>query len=221
MQRPLSGGRVSVRPGPFARLRSRTHRQLAAPDAVTRIVVTGGESTGKTTLARQLAEALGAPWVPEFSREYAERIGRPLAAGDVEPIARGQMAAVDAAVMALRQRAAGEAAPLLLVLDTDLVSTTVYADHYYGATPAWIMDAARERCADLYLLCAPDLPWEPDGVRDRPSARAEIHARFAERLRALGATVLPVSGAGESRLAVALAAVRGWRAAAIRRAAPR
>ena len=63
-----------------------------------RIVVTGSESTGKTTLARQLAERLGARWVPEQSREYAARVGRPLTAGDVEAIANEQIAAEDAAI---------------------------------------------------------------------------------------------------------------------------
>lgn len=208
-------------PRPFTPIRSRTYQHPPPPDAVSRIVVTGGECTGKTTLAGLLGDALGAPWVPEFARAYAAGVGRPLGASDVEAIARGQVAAEDAAVLALRQQPADAASPRLLVLDTDLVSTTVYADHYYGATPAWVMQAARERRADLYLLCAPDLPWESDGVRDLPSARAEIHARFAERLRAIGATVLPVYGSKESRVAVAMAAVRAWRGAAARRAARR
>lgn len=167
-----------------------------------RVVVTGPECTGKTTLAEALAGAIGAPWVPEASRAYAGRValeGRALTAGDVEPIARAQVAAEDAAL-------AG--APPVVVLDTDLLSTVAYADHYYGRHVPWIDGAARERRGDLYLLCAPDIPWEPDGVRDRPVARDEMFALFQRVLRRFGATVAEVRGLGPARLDAALAAVR-------------
>jgi hypothetical protein len=39
-------------------------------DGLRRVVVYGPESTGKTTLARQLAEHFGAAWVPEYARAY-------------------------------------------------------------------------------------------------------------------------------------------------------
>jgi len=104
-----------------------------------RIVVTGSESTGKTTLARTLALELRAPWVPEFARDYAAARGGVLSAADVEPIARGQVAREDAAMAALGDRG-------VLVLDTDLVSTTVYAEHYYGRCPAWIALVPRAYC---------------------------------------------------------------------------
>ena len=94
--------------------------------------------------------------MPEFARVYVDEktatTGLPVDETDVEPIARGQIAAED--------RGAAEARGLL-VLDTDLVSTTVYARHYYGSCPAWIEQAARDRRADLYLLCDIDVPWIP------------------------------------------------------------
>ncbi|MBI1810179.1 MAG: ATP-binding protein, partial [Gemmatimonadetes bacterium] len=130
-----------------------------------RLVVTGPESTGKTTLAGALAAQFGAPCLPEAARGYAEARraeGRALTADDAEPIARAAIAAEDAALAA---------APPLLVLDTDLVSTVVYTRHYYGGAPAWMEDEARGRRGHLYLLCDVDLPWTPDGVRDRPVAR--------------------------------------------------
>ncbi|MBL8958581.1 MAG: ATP-binding protein [Gemmatimonadetes bacterium] len=170
-----------------------------------RIVVTGSECTGKSTLARQLAAWLKVPSLPEAARAVAEALPRPLTADDVGTIASRHMAQEDTLVQRAR--------PALVVLDTDLVSTVVYAHHYYGACDAWITEEAVARRADLYLWCAPDLPWQADGVRDRPAARAELHSAFGERLHAMGARVLPVDGVGPLRLQRAMAAVRGWRAA--------
>src|SRR5690349_22700276 len=113
-----------------------------------RIVVSGSESTGKTTLARDLAAWLGTAWVPEHSREYAEAKGAPLDVTDVEAIARGTLAAETAV--------AAQARGGVLVLDTDLASTLVYARHYYDFRPAWVEAEWRARPPALYLLCHPD-----------------------------------------------------------------
>jgi len=171
-----------------------------------RIVVTGSESTGKTSLAAELAARLGVPWVPEYARTYAESKGGLLLADDVDPIARGQIAREEDTISAASEDLS------LIVLDTDLVSTVVYGRHYYGDTPEWIVTEARRRLGDLYLLTDIDLSWTPDTVRDRPHDRAEVHARFELTLRHLGALWVPVHGAGPHRLDRAVAAVRGWRA---------
>lgn len=167
-----------------------------------RVVVTGSECTGKTTLAGDLARQFGTVCVAEYAREYLDRkvatAGLPLDERDVEPIARGQIAAED--------RGAATAKGLL-VLDTDLVSTTVYARHYYGACPAWIDQAARDRRGDLYLLCDIDVPWVADSVRDRPHHREHIHALFVEALNTLGAPYVLIRGSWAARLTTAVAAV--------------
>lgn len=173
-----------------------------------RVVVTGSECTGKTSLARTLAERLDAPWAPEFARAHLDAKGAPLDAADVEPIARGQVAGEDAAEAAARE---------LLVLDTDLLSTAVYARHYYGSCPAWIEEAARARRGDLYLLCAPDLPWVADGQRDRGGLREEMHRLFARALERLGAPVAVVSGEGAAREEAAVRAVHLARSGGLRR----
>ena len=56
---------------------------------LTRIVLTGSESVGKTTLGAQLAARYGVACVPEFAREYAAARGAPLGLHDYEPIAAG------------------------------------------------------------------------------------------------------------------------------------
>ncbi|HET7186676.1 MAG TPA: ATP-binding protein [Gemmatimonadaceae bacterium] len=168
---------------------------------IQRICVTGPESTGKTTLARQLAELTRAEWIPEASRLYAERVDRELLASDVSPIAREHLALADPA--AERARAGGGS----LVLDTDLVSTVLYARHYYNFVPPWIERAEHARRADLYLLCDVDVPWVADGVRDRPSDREAMFDRFRRALARRRANVIVVRGDWDARWALARDAV--------------
>lgn len=165
-----------------------------------RVVVTGSECTGKTTLAREIAARLGSPCIEEASRAYAEARGGVLSAADVEPIAREQISA----------QAQAQTNSRTIVCDTDLVSTMVYAREYYGSCPVWIEAACGENRGDLYLLCAPDIPWVADGVRDRPStvARAEMHEAFARALRELGVRVVLIEGSGNLRIERTMAAVR-------------
>jgi NadR type nicotinamide-nucleotide adenylyltransferase len=167
-------------------------------EKIARVVLTGSESTGKTELARALAAHYGTVWAGEYVRDYLDAKGSALGAEDVEAIARGQMAREDDAAA----RAAG-----LVILDTDLLSTVIYACHYYGSCPEWIERAARERRADLYLLLDVDAPWTPDPQRDRGGRRAEMHALFRDALEAAGARVVVIRGGWEERKARAIEAI--------------
>ena len=136
-----------------------------------KVVLTGSESTGKTELAHRLGDHFGAPVAEEYVRDYAAERGGTLGFEDHGPIARGQIAAEDGAVAAAKD---------LVVLDTDLVSTVVYCEHYFGHCPAWIEKEARARAGDLYLLLKPDIPWVADSVRDRGHRREEMQLRFVD-----------------------------------------
>ena len=124
--------------------------------------VDGTSRESLAALAERAARELGVTWIREYAREYVERRGNDLTAADVEPIAKGQIANLDRATGAL------------ILLDTDLISTVVYARHYYGSCPAWIEDEARRRRADLYLLLDTDVAWQPDPARDAGGAAREV-----------------------------------------------
>ena len=163
-----------------------------------RICLTGPESTGKSELAAILSREFGAPVSPEYAREYVERHGNDLSEADVEPIARGELANLD--------RVTGD----LVLLDTDLLSTVVYARHYYGACPAWIEAEARRRLADLYLLMDTDVEWQADPARDNSGdEREDLFDAFRAALEEFGARWVVISGTGEARTAAALAALDG------------
>jgi nicotinamide riboside kinase len=127
--------------------------------------------------------------------------GHRITFADHGPIARGQMALEDQHIDIARSRNG------IVVQDTDLLSTVVYCDHYFGACPAWIAELARERRPDLYLLCGIDVPWIADGIRDRGHMREEMHDLFRTAVRESGAPWTPVEGTWSSRWDIATKAV--------------
>jgi NadR type nicotinamide-nucleotide adenylyltransferase len=153
---------------------------------VCRVCLTGAESTGKSALAQELARHFSAPWVPEYSRQYATLMNRELSFIDVSPIAKGQIE--------LEDRTA-ESARDLLILDTDLLSTIVYSRHHFGACPEWIERLAKKRRADLYLLF------------DTGDARNELHDDFVRVLDQFGANYELIAGSWEERWRRAVEAI--------------
>jgi NadR type nicotinamide-nucleotide adenylyltransferase len=176
-----------------------------------RIVLTGSESTGKTTLAAALAEHYGAELVPEFVREFAARKGAPIAFDDHGAIARGQMALEDEHIARART---------MIIQDTDLLSTVVYCAHYFDRCPPWIEEAAASRRPDLYLLCDIDIPWVVDGIRDREHARDEIQALFRAALRASEVPVMVIHGTCDERFRRAVDAIDAIRSEPVNAKAP-
>jgi NadR type nicotinamide-nucleotide adenylyltransferase len=169
----------------------------------TRICLIGPECTGKTTLAEGLAVHFDVPWVPEFAREYAARVGRLLTIDDVEPIARGQMELEDAVLTPTTDNRQPTTA-FLTILDTDLISTVVYSRHYYGQCPEWIEAEARARKADLYLLTGIDVPWVADPLRDSAAPRESLYEDFAQTLKTYDANVVRLSGNRQERWEAAI-----------------
>ena len=99
--------------------------------AVKRIVLFGPESSGKTTLAKQIAEKYGVPWVPEYAREYLQNKwdneGKVCQPDDLIPIAIGQ---IDLENKAIDQAEKSDSP--FIVCDTDLLETLVYSEVYYN-----------------------------------------------------------------------------------------
>ncbi len=165
------------------------------------VVLSGAESAGKTTLAEALARDLHVPWVAEFAREYlAGREG--YRANDLLSIARGQMTAEDALA----------AEHPLLVVDTDVLVIEQWALVRFGEVTKplrrlveHLLGTSRPR---LYLVPRPDIPWQPDPLREHPTARAELHAMHIDMLTRRGLAFEELTGSHAERLLQAVAAVR-------------
>ncbi len=156
-----------------------------------RIAITGPESTGKTRLAKELAAYFHTNRVPEFSRSYLPQLERKYTAGDILAIAKGQLEN--------EERVAGKTKGLLFC-DTDFTVTKIWAEVVFGACPRWIDEQFEEHVYDLYLLCYPDLPWEPDPLRENPHDRLRLFGLYRKALEEKGFNFAVVSGEGRERL---------------------
>lgn len=124
-----------------------------------RILILGPESTGKSTLAEDLALHFGEPWVPEFARDYLSDLDRPYDLEDLSKIARGQLALEDK--IALK-------AGRFLFVDTDLRVVQIWSAHRFGMVADWILEEIASRRYAKILLTNVDLPWESDPLREHP-----------------------------------------------------
>lgn len=164
-----------------------------------KIAITGPESSGKTTLARQLATFLGAPCVPEYARIYLNLLQRPYRAEDLHRIAQGQKAWED--VLACLQ-------PAFLVCDTDALVLKIWAEYKYGVCPAYIQQWWEARPYHLHLLCKPDIPWQYDPLREHPHQREALYSLYLETLQQERAPYAIVQGAEMERLEAAVRSIR-------------
>jgi NadR type nicotinamide-nucleotide adenylyltransferase len=139
-----------------------------------KVVITGPESSGKTTLAKALAEHYLAPWVPEYARDYLNHLNQPYQEEDLLEIARGQVE---------RENEAAAEKLDLLICDTSLVVIKIWSKYRYGRCHPWILEQIEQRPVDLYLLCSPDIPWEPDPQRENPDDRDELFKLYKRALK--------------------------------------
>ena len=173
------------------------------PINLVKVVLFGPESSGKTTLSRQLARYYNTVWAPEFAREYLQEKWnnerKTCEAEDLIPIAIGQMK--------LENKLAKKA-DKVLICDTDLLETKVYSEEFYGGFVDSDLDkSANENQYDLYLLTYIDTPWEEDDLRDRPEQRLEMFKAFENALRKHNRPYVLLKGDKETRLKKATEAI--------------
>ncbi len=170
------------------------------PSNILKVVLYGPESTGKTTLSRQLAAHYNTLWVPEYAREYLQQKWdmeqKTCEPKDLLPIAEGQIRL---------ENKMTEEVTSLLICDTDLLETKVYSEAYYlGYSDPVLENYALQNTYDLYFLTYIDTPWVKDDLRDKPDEREAMYQYFKQTLEKYDRNFVILKGDEKSRLAKAI-----------------
>jgi len=202
-----------------------------------KIVVIGPESTGKSTLCELLAKHYNTLWCPEYAREYLLTHGVKYTYDDLLTIAKGQLRLEDEYALDVNRQSSivnGETSDVndedgiandafaasllpfrgrgynpLLFVDTDMYIMKVWCEYVFNKCHPFILEQIATRKYDLYLLCNPDLPWEPDVLREYPdeAARIELYGIYKDLLQNQSTPFVEITGNYDERLQKAIAAV--------------
>lgn len=171
----------------------------AKADLMTTICVFGPESTGKSTLTRQLAEYFGAPYVDEYAETVIRSKNGDITFEDMETIVRGHHERIRQAVAQL---------PPVLFVDTDAVASRIWSNELFGKESPVLEEFIERQQFTHYLLLDVDLPWQADVHRYRPDNRKDFFARCKEELDRRGRHYSVISGQGDQRTQKAIEIVR-------------
>ena len=168
---------------------------IQQPANCIKVVLFGPESTGKTTLSRQLARYYNSVWVPEYARDYLQNKWnnerKTCEPKDLLPIAEGQMQLENEMTKEVRQ---------LLICDTDLLETKVYSEAYYlGHSDPILEKYALQNTYDLYFLTNIVTPWVKDDLRDKPDEREKMYLYFKDTLEKYHRNFVILKGDKETR----------------------
>ena len=145
-----------------------------------KIIVTGPESSGKTTLCNALSKHFNLPFSKEYAREYLNTLKRDYNPDDLLKIAKGQLQTENG----------------LQLLDTDLITLKIWSEYKYGSCDKWILTQIEKQKIEnrFYLLCIPDIPWQADKQRENPSDREALFEIYKQELDDLGHKYFIIEG---------------------------
>ncbi|HEY0245920.1 MAG TPA: ATP-binding protein [Mucilaginibacter sp.] len=165
---------------------------------IKKIAVVGPESTGKSTMSAYLAEHYHTVWVPEYAREYCEKLTSPPTWQDEINMFEGQLAL---------EKELLPKANHILICDTTFITVKIWSDQIFGRSPQQVLDRLPNHQYDLYLLLNIDMPWQEDPLRDFPHMREHFMAVWYKELDALNANYVLITGTGETRYQNAVNAI--------------
>ena len=165
-----------------------------------KVVLFGPESSGKTTLSRELSKYYNTLWVEEFARKYLQKKWdnekKICELSDIIPIAEGQIK--------LENEFSIKSSNLLFC-DTDILETKIYSETYFNGFCDPVLEKyAIENKYNLYILTEIDTPWIKDDLRDRPNNRKEMFLAFKESLIKYNRPYIQVSGDLKTRMKIAI-----------------
>ena len=159
-----------------------------------KIILTGPECSGKTTLCNQLKMYCKLPANKEFARSYLGKLNRKYVKKDLIFIAKKQL----------------ESERNKVLLDTDLITIKIWSEYKYNQCNPWIIEQIAQQRSEnrLYLVCKPDIPWEADSLRENPSNRAELFEIYLSEIQNTKHPYFIIEG--EERLEKALSKIQSF-----------
>lgn len=163
------------------------------------IVITGAESTGKSSLAEALANHFEVPFIPEYARDYIQDLKEEYTYNDVELIARKQREQLKESLK-LKEP--------IIILDTWLLITKIWFEVVFNSVPNWIENEIKNTNIDLFLVCDIDLPWIPDDVRENGGeSRALLQQKYMDEIEKYNYKYKTIRGNGMARVENAIQAI--------------
>lgn len=154
-----------------------------------KVIFTGPESSGKTTMAKWYAEQIGGVYVPEFARIYFQSGNENYDLKDLQNIGRGQLALLESADQFDQQA----------VCDTGMLVIKTWAELKFDAQLEFVNTSIVQDNLVLYILCKPDIPWEPDPLREDEHSRNELFEHYKMLLNKYQLRYQVLSGTLEDR----------------------
>lgn len=172
-------------------------------------MIIGPESTGKSTLCRELANHYKTLWVPEYAREFLLKKENHYDYDDLLTIAKNQLLQEDQYAEKLKvQKKEHSTSPSssMLFIDTDMYVMKVWCEFVFGECHPWILEKIAERKYDFYLLCNTDLPWVKDELREYPDLeiRQRLFRIYKDIMVNQSTPWALISGNNEQRLETAI-----------------
>lgn len=167
-----------------------------------KVVIIGPESTGKSTLCKQLANHYNTHWCPEYARDYLTKNGKDYNYADLLTIAKGQINLETSLENKFNNKS-------LLFFDTNLYVMKVWCEFVFNKCHDWILKEIASRHYDLYLLCDIDLPWTKDELREYPdiATRKNLFNIYKDLLLNQQTPWATISGTEGERLEAAIIVV--------------
>ena len=163
-----------------------------------KIALVGPESTGKSTLSKELAAYYKTSWVEEYARAYIDQLNRPYRKHDIEEIAKGQIET---------EKMQARSANKILICDTNLIVIKIWSEHKYGSCPDWIVEEISKSDYDLHLLTYVDIPWKEDPQREHPDKRDYFYKKYKKELEFWNLRYVEIRGDIKERLSNAVSAI--------------